>query len=89
MKEITTIKDPNVVSEIKYWLKELRSLENTLVKKAVYDYNKEFNMLVFGLVFETIDNKEKIMWILSDEEGNNGGRFEINDVVKKLKTEEN
>jgi hypothetical protein len=60
----------------KYWTDILSKFSGSVIEKAVSDSKGEF----FGLQIKTPFGKHKVIWFLSDEEGNNPGAFEVNEL---------
>jgi hypothetical protein len=62
---------------IEFYKKQLSLLIGGKVTSVVQDNEGEF----FGLTIET-KKKDQILWLLSDDEGNSPGSFEIQELVK-------
>jgi hypothetical protein len=65
------------MSDIEFYKKQLTPLVNGRITAVVQDADGEF----FGLNITT-KNKEQILWLLSDDEANSAGSFEIQEIVK-------
>ena len=65
------------MSEIELYKKQLTPLVGGRITSVVQDADGEF----FGLSITT-KNKEQILWLLSDDEANSAGSFEIQEIVK-------
>lgn len=63
------------MSNADFYCKELQPLMDGKVVNTAQDPEGEF----FGLVIELPTGKQKILWILQDDEGNGPGSFDIND----------
>jgi hypothetical protein len=62
---------------IEFYKKQLTPLVGGRITSVVQDAEREF----FGLNI-SVKNKEQILWILSDPEGNSPGSFELQPMVK-------
>jgi hypothetical protein len=65
------------MSEIELYKKQLTPLVGGRITSVVQDADGEF----FGLSITT-KNKEQILWLLSDDEANSAGSFEIQEMIK-------
>jgi hypothetical protein len=65
------------MSDIEFYKKQLTLLVNGRITAVVQDIEGEF----FGLNITT-KNKEQVLWLLSDDEANSAGSFEIQEIVK-------
>ena len=65
------------MSEIELYKKQLTPLVGGRITSVVQDKEGEF----FGLSIAT-KNKEQILWLLSDDEANSAGSFEIQEMIK-------
>ena len=70
--------------EKKYWTKELRTLVGGVINATLCTVEDMggYDELFFGFKIKLSDGKLKDIIFLSDEEGNGGGRFEIQDSVQ-------
>jgi hypothetical protein len=61
------------------WTKELKKLVGGKIVDVAEDAEESWNpeQTILGLVVEMPNKSLKVMWLLSDEEGNGAGRFEI------------
>lgn len=66
------------MNEVEYWTTVLSTLKGGKILEAVVDYpEEEGDEPYFGLLIEMPDKTSKILWLLSDEEGNHGGRCNV------------
>ena len=65
------------MSDIEFYKKQLTLLVNGRITAVVQDIEGEF----FGLNITT-KNKEQVLWLLSDDEANSAGSFEIQEMIK-------
>lgn len=63
-----------------YWLSQLRELHTGKIIKSLVDPANEYSDEMYGLLIEMPDKTKKQIWFLSDEEGNNAGRFQVSNV---------
>ena len=72
-------KHESIRLEVEYWSDLLKELIGGKIVKVLVDANEaEYaNDVMFGLLIELPHKAKVALWILSDEEGNAGGRFEI------------
>lgn len=69
---------PNMnVDNTKFYLEQLAVLVGGKVTAAVRSGVDEFGDEFFGLKIMDKDGKPKVLWLLSDDEGNGPGSFEI------------
>lgn len=68
--------DANTRQEITYWTDKLNELKDGVIQNAVVDISPDLPIM-FGLLILMPDKSKKVVWFLSDEEGNESGRFEI------------
>ena len=63
----------------RFWVKELEKLNGAIIERPVITPADEYDEEFFGIQVRLPNGKYKILWILTDEEGNGPGAIEIVD----------
>lgn len=64
---------------MRYYVNQLQDLVGSRIVQTVQDNEEGF----FGMIVSLPDGTKKVLWFLSDEEGNAPGAFQIDDVRTK------
>ena len=63
--------------QTKFYTNKLKKLVGSKIESVTYAEEDNYGNEFFGLVIKLKNGKEKILWLLSDDEGNAPGSFDI------------